>query len=318
MAGAGAAQHPPYVWLNGRLVPWAEATVHVTDLEWVGVGSVFEGIKGYWNAEQETLHIFRLAEHLERFDGSMKVMRLSSEWNAQAIFDATVELCRACDRREDTYIRPFAYFGDGRSFARGSKAHILINVTPFKSRLGSGTFSNVGVSSWTRIADNSMPARVKAVSNYHNSRLARVEAGLNGYDNAILLNHAGKVSEGPGATLMLVRKNRLIVPKVTADVLESITRATIMQVTGEVLGLPVEERDVDRTELYLADEAFYCGTGAEVEPVASIDRYQIGDGGVGPVTAELDRVYHDIVRGRNSRYSAWTTAVTARTPVAAD
>ena len=312
--------HAPFVWWNGRLVPWDEATVHVTALEWVGVGSVFEGIKGYWNAERETLYIFRLAEHFERFDGSMKIMRLNSAWSAEALFRATVDLCRACNIRWDTYIRPFAYFGKGRSFNRGAEGHVLINVTPFETRLGTGRVAHVCVSSWTRIADNAMPARVKAVANYHNSRLAATEAQINGYDGAILINHLGKVAEGPGATLMLVKKGKLIVPAVTSDVLESITRATIMQIAHEVLRIPVEEREVDRTELYLADEAFFCGTGAEVSPIGSIDRYQLGDGGVGPITAELDRIYHDLVRGRDQTYPGWATPVPmgAREAVPAD
>lgn len=311
------ANNPAYIWWNGKLTPWEEATVHATQLGWVGVGSVFEGIKGYWNAERETLYIFRLAEHMERFMGSMKVMRLESRWSPEDFIQATVDLCRANGVRQDTYIRPFAYFGEGRSYNRISNAHVLINTTPFQSHLGTGKVFHAAVSSWTRIADNSMPARVKAVSNYHNSRLASTEVQLNGYDEAIMLNSQGKVAEGPGATLMLVRRGRLIVPSVTNDVLESITRATVMQIASEIMRIPVEERDVDRTELYLADEVFYCGTGAEVKPVASIDRYTIGNGDVGPITRELDRIYHAMVRGIDQTYPTYATPVPMREPVAA-
>jgi branched-chain amino acid aminotransferase len=247
-------------------------------------------------------------------------MRLESRWSAEDLIEAAKELCRACELREDSYIRPFAYFGEGRSFNRVSAAHILINTHPFETRLGAGKVCSACVSSWTRISDNSMPARVKAVANYHNSRLASTEAQLNGYDNAILLTAGGHVAEGPGATLMLVRRGKLIVPCVTHDVLESITRATIMQIASEILHLPVEEREVDRTELYLADEAFYCGTGAEVMPIGSIDRYTIGTGELGPITRELDRIYHDMVRGIDQTYPTYATPVPAaqRTPVTAD
>jgi branched-chain amino acid aminotransferase len=169
--------------------------------------------------------------------------------------------------------------------------------------------SHACISSWSRITDNVMPPRVKASSNYLNSRYASEEARRNGYDIALILNPNGKVAEAPGACLMLVRDGKIITPTVTSGILESITRATLIQLCRDVLNVEVIEREVDRTELYVAQEAFLCGTGAEITPIASVDRFTLGDGNIGAITARVENLYHDLVRGIDARYAEWRTAV---------
>jgi branched-chain amino acid aminotransferase len=165
------------------------------------------------------------------------------------------------------------------------------------------------VSSWTRISDNVLSPRVKCLSNYQNSRLAAVEAKQNGYDQPILLNPQGKVTEGGASCLFIVRNGVAITPSASSGILESVTRATILRLCAETLGIPTEEREVDRTELYIAEEVFFCGTGAEVTPVGSVDGYTVGDGGVGPLTAKIESLFHDIVRGRHPVHTQWSIPV---------
>lgn len=286
--------------------------MHVSEMEWVGVSAVLEGIKAYRNPEEDRAYVFRLNEHMDRFEDSIKLMDMECEWRPNQLREAALELLQANGCKEDTYIRPMAYRGrGGRSFRSQSETvtSILINTHPFTSSLKTGRAIAVGVSSWTRISDNVMPPRVKAVANYRNSQLAWQEASRNGYDDALILNERHKVAEAPGACVMMVKRGRVITPPITGGVLESVTRSTLLQMFGEQLNTPTEEREIDRTELYLADEVFLCGTGAEVTPVTSVDRYQVGDGAIGPITARMIDLYHDMVRGLDAPYDGWRTAV---------
>lgn len=304
------ANHAQFVWVDGKLVPWNEATIHITQLGTAGVSSVFEGIRAYWNAEARQLFVFQLDAHLERLAQSMRLVRMRQTIPTAAIKEGILALVRANHFAEDTYIRPFAFveapmFGSVPS----DQAHIVVNAMPNPSRLKSGSVVHACISSWSRITDNVLPPRVKASSNYLNSRYAAEEAKRNGYDVALILNPSGKVAEAPGACLMIVRDGKIITPSVTSGILESITRATILQLCHEVLRIPVIEREVDRTELYIAREAFLCGTGNEVTPIASIDRFTLGDGSCGPITRQIESLYHDLVRGIDARYPEWRTLV---------
>ena len=310
-------QHPAYLWWNGERRPWGEATVHVTELGWSTVNAVFEGIRGYWDERAEELYVFRLAEHLARFANSMKLVRYRAEYTSEQLTEAIVELLRANETREDTYIRPLAYTADtsNRRFSQvATEAAVLINTHPMGSHLLTGVAHTAKVSSWRRISEDVMPPRIKNLSNYRNSQLAAWEARLDGYDTALLLNAQGTVAEGPGACVMMVANGMLVTPSVTCSILESITRDALIVLAREVLGIPVVERQVDRTELYVADEIFTCGTAAEITPVISVDKYTVGDGGIGPVTRDLERAFLDVLRGTEERFAAWRTPVWAAVP----
>ena len=186
---------------------------------------------------------------------------------------------------------------------------ILITQRPSDSSLGTGRTLTAGVASWRRISDEALPPRVKAFPNYANSRLASNEASRHGYDAPIFLNTAGKVSESSGSCIAIIRNGGAITPPITASILESITRDSVIELLRDGLGVPVVEREVDRTELYVADEAFLCGTAMEVTAVREIDGYELGSGGVGEITGRLERLFHDVVRGKDARYQHWLTRV---------
>jgi branched-chain amino acid aminotransferase len=307
---------PTYLWLNGKLVRWEEATVHVTMLGWSTMSAVFEGIKAYWNPEQGQLYAYQFSEHYHRFARSMRLQRMQPRWSPAELIQASLELLRANETHEDTYVSPLAYFGDATFYGTQteSSTHIRITAEPFTTHLGRGQTVKACVSSWTRISDNVLSPRAKCISNYQNSRLAAVDAKLAGYDSPILLNPLGKVAEGAAACLFLIRDGVAVTPSLTSGILESVTRATVLRLCRD-LGIPTEEREVDRSELYLADELFFCGTGAEIRPISGVDGYTIGDGAVGPRTREIEALFHAIVRGRERRYAEYVTPVYA--PVAA-
>ena len=302
----------PYLWFSGEQLPWEQALVHVTTVGWPAVSAIFEGIRGYWNDEQGALYVFRLAEHMARFDNSTRLQRMAPRFSGAEVGQALVELCRANDVRGDAYMQPMAFSAGA---AWGSRAHmdqapeILITVRPSESALGSSRTLTAGVASWRRISDEALPPRIKAFPNYANSRLASNEASRHGYDAPIFLNTAGKVSESSGSCIFIVRNGVAITPPVTASILESITRDSVIELLRDGLGVPVLERDVDRTELYVADEAFLCGTAMEVTPISQIDGYEISGGGSGEVTGRLERLFEDVVRGNDARYHHWLTRV---------
>jgi len=304
------AETPQFLWVEGKIVAWNNATIHLTKLGIAGVSSVFEGIRAYTNPESQKLFIFRLDDHLERFTQSIRLMRMKQLFSNAQLRDGLLEVLRVNKCAEDVYIRPFAFI-EANMFgvAPDADARIVISTKPMPSRLQNGKVSQMCVSSWSRITDNVMPPRVKASSNYLNSRLASEEARRNGYDGALILNPNGKVAEAQGACVMIVRDGKVITPSVTSGILESITRATLIQLCREVLNIEVMEREMDRTELYIASEAFLCATGAEITPIASIDRFTLGDGNIGPITRQLVSLYHDLLRGIDLHYNEWRTQV---------
>ncbi|MDP8921777.1 MAG: branched-chain amino acid transaminase [Chloroflexota bacterium] len=314
-----ATQTADFVWLNGAFEPWDAATLHVTAVGSTGHFNVFEGIKAYATVDGQGLNVFCLRDHLRRLADSMKITRMACPWSVDDLAGATIELLRRNGTREDTYIRPVAFFSGLEQADFSLQLHVepevLIWTRPFATRLGTERSLAVQVSSWARIGDNQMPPRIKTMSNYQNNRLAALEAKLNGYDTAIMLGTDGKVSEGPGACLFLVRDGVVVTPPVTAGILESVTRRVVIRLLADQLGMATVERTVDRTELYVADEAFFCGTGWEILPIASFDRIPVGTGRMGPITERVDRVYLDVVRGARTEYSEWLTPVA--TPVAA-
>ena len=307
--GAG---NPAHLWREGRIVPWQEATVHVNAVGQASVSAVFEGIKAYWNQDRGQLNVFRLAEHMRRMIDSVRLARIRIDHDAEALAVATLELLRANEERRDVYIRPYAFL---KGIVRvqmapaDSAAEVVIDSWPFRSHMLTERGVRVCVSSWRRIGEAVMPPRVKAYANYHNGRYATMEAKASGYDQPIMLNEAGKVTEGPGACVALIKDGVFITPPLASGVLESITRASLMELAADRVGLEVREREVDRTELYLADEMFFMGTGWEILPILSVDGLAVGGGAMGALTRELDALFHGVLYGVDNAYAAWRTPV---------
>lgn len=308
-----AATNPAYAWQNGELIPWDRAVVHVRSDGFMRGASVFEGIRAYASEDKQQLYVFRNPEHMDRlYNASMKILRLQIPWTADDLTQGMLEMLRANKVHNDVHIRPTVYFGVGQPFGFDPakirmEAVITAEERPPKPSLRDGMTAKV--SSWRRIEDDIMPPRVKAGANYLNSRYALMEARVDGYDEAIILNQRGKVAESSGACFMMVRQGKVVTPPVTEGILESITRATLIQLFQEELGIEVVEREIDRTELYIADEVFLCGTGDEVQPIISVDKYPVGSGKTGPVVKQMQELYFGIVRGQNPKYRDWLLPV---------
>lgn len=296
------------VYLDGEFVAWNDAKIHVFSPAVKYGAAVFEGIRGYWNTETETMYLFRLEEHMRRLELSQRIMRFSRIVPAETMMDATIELMRRNGFRSSVHIRPTVYVGGfGESNAQepvGTFVTAIARDTPKKVQTG----VRAQVSSWQRIADNVMPARAKANANYNNSRYAGIQAAKDGYDAAIFLNSRGKLSEGQGMCLFLIRNGIAVTPSVTSDILESITRDTVIRLLRDQ-GVEVQERDVDRSEFFDASEAFFCGTGAEITPIVNVDGDTIGAGIPGEVTRALQTAYFDLAFARTDADHAWLTAV---------
>lgn len=299
-----------FAFFNGEFVPIEQAQVSVmTAALNYGLG-VFEGIRAYWNADESQLYVFHLREHMERLHRSCKIMFMDLPYSVDELCDLTVELLRREGFCEDAYIRPLVFKSDHTITVRLNNMTdaFALYAVPFGQYIP-GTAVRACVSSWRRIEDNIMPSRAKVSGGYVNSALAKTEALLNGYDEAIVLSSDGHVSEASAANLYIVRDGALITPPITSDILEGITRRVVAQLAQAELGAPVIERPIDRTELYVAEEAFFCGTGAEVKPIIEIDRRPVGNGAVGAITARLVELYSAVVRGRLPAYRAWCTPV---------
>src|SRR5881398_3361217 len=292
------------IWMNGKVVPGEQAVLPVNSAAVFYATNCFEGLRAYWNADDGEVYCFRLQEHFVRFRESMKMMRFSVPYSDVDLYEAVREVLKTNEIREDVHMHLVAYVL-GTGLDATTPTGLYINP---RRRPSAPTGLRACVSSWTRTNDNAIPIRLKSGSNYQNGRLATLQAKADGYDSPILLNRSGTVAEGTGATFFMVRRGVLLTPPLTADILESITRTTLLQDVIPDLGLEVQERDIARTELYVADEAFFCGSGYEITPIVSIDRFPLGDGEVGVLTRRMLRAYMDVVRGIDKRYSEWRTA----------
>lgn len=309
------ASHPKYLWHNGKLVKWEDATIHLTDLAWGAVGAVFEGIRAYRSADGNGVNVFRLPEHMRRLQESSKMVRLPLPWSEEELVGFVTDLVAANEIDDDTYIFPLVYSGGDpakRMDPASLEAAMYITTRPNPTHLCTDKLSRAKVSSWTRISDNVLPPRIKNISNYRNGHLALHEVKLDGYDVALMLNPQGKVAEAPGACLMMIKNGKLITPDTGSSILESITRDAIMTMARD-MGIEVLERSVDRTELYTADELFLCGTAFEITVINEVDRYQVGNGAVGPITSRIEQDLLAIFRGSNSKYAHWLTPVNPNT-----
>lgn len=296
---------PEYAWLNG-LVKWEDATCHISSLAFKYGAAVFEGIRAYWNAEQQTLYVWQLNEHLKRLEYSQRFMRYDQVFTVDDGTQAVMELLKANGTKSNVHITMTSFLsGPGQPYMTGPISLAVTAVARSDDKVGG---LDVQVSSWRRSPDSSLPQRVKANGNYLNGRLAGMEAHRNGYDSAIMLTQAGKVSEGPAMCFFMVRNGVAVTPDRQSDILESITRDTVIQLLKED-GVPVEERPIDRSELGDAEEAFFCGTAWEIAPIRSIDRLELGTDAPGPIVRNLRERFNALATGADTTHPEWRTKV---------
>jgi branched-chain amino acid aminotransferase len=304
------------VWMNGKLVDWKNATIHVAS-HVVHYGSgVFEGIRSY--DSKKGANVFRLPEHMRRLMDSCRVYRMELGYTMQQLSDAVLETIRA-NNFKACYIRPLIYRGYAQLGVNPMPCpvEVAVLVWEWDASLGDDALVkgiDVGVSSWTRIAPNTFPALAKATANYANSALIKMQATVDGYAEGIALDESGVISEGSGQNLFLVRDNVVYTPSLTSSILQGITRDSVLTLTRD-LGLEVREQPLPREFLYLAEEAFFCGTAAEITPIRSIDKVPVGTGRRGPVTAALQERFFGLIKGDLPDEHNWLTPV--GTPVAA-
>ena len=299
------------IWIGGKIVPVAEATVNVLSPTSQFGANVFEGIRCYWSEQDQQLYAFRLADHYKRLQNSIKILRFNSPYSTSDFQQGLIDVVKANGYREDIAVRQ-TVFVDGIGGTWNSCEPINMFIAPIAKpfqKIQDKAGLRCQVSSWERISDRNQSPRAKVGANYINSRMAYLEARENGYDTALILNNQGRISEGPGACFFMVRDNKLITPPPTASVLESITRDTIIRIAAEQLGIETQERDIDRTELYICDEAFLCGSAMEITHITNIDGLAVGDGKLGKITQDLSNIYHQIITGQLSQYKEWLTPI---------
>lgn len=309
-AAATRDREDSWVFFNGEVVRYANAKVGLlTHGLNYGTG-VFEGIRAYWNAEREQLFALCMSQHYGRMHQNARVLQMSIPWDVDELMAITIDLLRRNEYREDTYVRPLSFKS---AEIIGVKLHdvpdgFAIATAPMGLFLGD-TGVRCLVSSWRRIDDSMAPVRTKCTGLYVNSALAKSEALQAGFDEAIILTGDGHVCEGSTENIFIVRRGEIISPPPSDNILEGITRSSVMHLVREELGLEVRERSIDRSELYIADEVFLVGTGAQVAPVIEVDHRRVGDGEPGRLTMRVQNTYRRAVTGRDPNYEAWLTPV---------
>jgi branched-chain amino acid aminotransferase len=302
-----------YAFFQGRIVPFADARISIgTHSVQYGTGA-FAGIRGYLDDDGRTINVFRLPDHAQRLLNSARLLRAELPFDRDSLAATIVSLVERNAPKGDVYIRPFVYKSAVQLTPRlrGLGDELAIYMLAMGDYLKLDRGQRAIVSSWFRIPDNAMPSRGKLIGAYVNSALAKDEAEEKGGDEAIMLNIAGKVAEGSGCNLFIVRNDTLTTPPITGDILEGITRRSILRMASDA-GIRTEEREIDRTELYLADEAFFCGTGVQVAWIEAVDGRPVGNSQMGPITTHLRTAFFDTVRGRSTRYADWITRVPGR------
>jgi branched-chain amino acid aminotransferase len=306
-----------YAFFEGNIVPFADARVSIgTHALQYGTGA-FAGVRGYLDADGHTINIFRLKDHMARMMKSAKLLRADLPYDAGDLADILVKLTEKNAPASDVYFRPFIYKASVQLTPRlqGIKDEFALYMLPMGDYLDTTRGQKAIVASWMRVPDNAVPSRGKLTGAYINSALAKDQAEELGADEAILLDGDGHIAEGSGCNIFIVRDGTLITPPVTSDILEGITRRSFFQIAKD-LGIPCEERSIDRSELYIADEAFFCGTGVQIAPIATVDGRPIGDGNW-PVSKQLHDAFFDIVRGKSDQHRDWLTPVKIKQPAGA-
>jgi branched-chain amino acid aminotransferase len=302
---------PRNAYFHGKIVPYAEAKIGVLTHALNYGTAAFAGIRAYWNKQQQQLYIFRPHDHYIRFLNSAKLLCMQLEHTPDSLTKITLELLRADNYHENVYIRPLAYKSDE---VIGVKLHGLhddlsICAIPFDKYLDDDTNAHVTVSSWRRVDDNIIPARGKISGAYANSSFIKTDAVRAGFDEAVVLTQEGHVSEGSAMNFFMVKDGLLVTPSVTENILEGITRKSVIELAKEELNMTVVERQVDRTEIYLCEELFMTGTAAQITAVTRVDYRSVGDGKMGPVTSQLYQLFRDVLLGKVQKYKHWVTPV---------
>lgn len=307
----------PMAFFRGQIVPLEQANINVMTHAFNYGTAVFEGVRGNWNADQGELYLFRVQEHVKRIRQSAKILRMGLRFDDAEAAEIIQQVVEQSGFKEDVYVRPLIYMS---SEVVGVRMHnldwdFLVYVTPFGAYLDPDQGARCATSSWRRVDDTEIPARAKVTGLYVNNAMAKSEAQLNGFDEAIMLNQDGHVSEGSGENIVMIRGGKLITPSVSDNILEGITLDTALELAVREMGLSVERRSIDRSELYIADEVFMTGTAAHLTPVVEVDRVPVGDGRPGPIAKRLQSLYFDTITGRQPAYASWLTPVYARTGV---
>ena len=300
-----------YIWLNGKVMHLPEAKINVLSPTSQFGLNVFEGIRCYWNEEKQQLYAFRLDAHYKRLKRSQRLLKMEDTFTIDELRQALIDVVTANEYKEDIAVRQTLFVAGFGSWS--SRGPVNMFVAPIPKAKTNAEYNKKGlrccISSWERINDNSLSPRIKCGANYINSRMAQLEAIDNGYDSTIFLNNQGGIAEGPGSCLFIIRDGVLVTPSITESVLESITRETIMFIAKDILRLKVEERKVDRTELYMCDEAFLCGSAMEITPVFSVDKYEINGAEQGNITKKIHKIYLEIVSGKRLVNQDWLTPI---------
>jgi len=302
---------PKFAYFRGKIVPYADAKVSVMTHALNYGTAIFGGVRGYWNEAEEELFLFRPDDHFQRLINSTRIFLMELELKRKELTQLVVELLQKEGYRQDVYIRPLAYFADE---IIGVKLHDLqteltIFSVPFDRYVSNDTGAHVTISSWRRVDDNMIPARAKVSGAYVNTALIKTDALRSGFDEALVLGQDGHITEGSAENLFMVRNGALITPPITDNILEGITRATVMELAEKELGLPVIQRSIDRTEVFICDELFLTGTAAQVTSITQVDHRPVGDGTMGAITAKLRQLYDDAVRGKLKNYRHWNHPV---------
>ena len=301
----------PYAYFRGEIIPLADAKIGVMTHAFNYGTAVFEGIRGNWNEEEETTFLFRVREHYARLEQSCRILNLPFNEDIDNLIDITIEIAAKSGYREDIYIRPLVYASSEVLGVRlhGLETDVVVFVAPFGPYLDIEQGARCHTSTWRRVDDMGIPPRAKVTGIYVNSALAKTEAQLNGFDEAIVLNSDGHVSEGSGENIFIIRDGVLLTPPPSDNVLEGITAQTVKILAANELGIETIVRTIDRTELYIADEVFMTGTAAHVTPVVEVDRRSINGGVPGPITKQLVESYSNVIRGKNKNYEDWCLPV---------
>ncbi len=302
---------PKHVFFEGKIVPFEEAKVSVATHAFNYGTAVFGGIRGYWNDEKKKIYIFRPYDHYRRFLNSGRLMNMQIPFDEESLIQLTLDLVRMEDWQTSIYIRPLIYKADLGIGVRlhDLKDELTIFSMPFKQYVKNDTNAHVTISSWRRLDDNAIPARGKISGAYANSALIKTDAQRAGFDEALVLNQNGHISEGSAMNIFMVRDGTVITPPVTDNILEGITRNTAMELAKNELGLPVVERSIDRTELYICDELFMTGSAAQIVAITKVDYRPVGKGEMGPVSGKLRELFSGIVHAKNPKYAHWNVEV---------